>query len=177
VTVAFALSHEAGANEKKDVQHADSTLQSFLKTDPGLQRFVDSSVGYVVFPSVGKGAVGVGGAHGGGVLFENGRPAGRATLSQVTVGLQLGGQSYSQIIFFQDENTLNDFKAGNFAFQAQASAVALTAGASASLNYEHGVAVVTATKSGLMYEASIGGQKFGFHAYERQPVSGKSKSH
>jgi lipid-binding SYLF domain-containing protein len=177
VAVAFTFSQVASANENKDIKHANSTVQSFLKTDPGLKKFVDSSAGYVVFPSVGKGAVGVGGAHGGGVLFENGEPVGKASLSQVTVGLQLGGQSYSQIIFFQNQDTLNDFKAGNFAFQAQASAVALTAGASASLNYDKGVAVVTATKSGLMYEASIGGQKFGFHPYERQPVRGKSHSH
>jgi lipid-binding SYLF domain-containing protein len=152
-------------------------VQSFVKTDPGLQQFVDKSAGYVVFPSVGKGAVGVGGAHGDGVLFENGEPVGKASLSQVTVGLQLGGQSYSQVIFFENKETLNNFKSGSFAFQAQASAVALSAGASASLNYKNGVAVVTATKSGLMYEASLGGQKFGFHPYERQPVRGKSQSH
>src|SRR5205823_5108824 len=107
-----------------------------------------------------KGGIGIGGAHGTGVLFERGRPTGKVTLSQVTVGAQLGGQSYSQIIFFETAQDLSRFKSGNFAFAAQASAVALKSGASANAKYSNGVAIFTATKGGLMAEAAVGGQKF-----------------
>ncbi len=86
-------------------------------------------------------------------------------MTQVTVGLQLGGQSFSQIIFFKEQSDLDSFTAGNFEFNAQVSAVALTAGASADAGYDHGVAVFTLAKGGLMYEASVGGQKFSFEAY------------
>ena len=82
--------------------------------------------------------------------------------------VQLGGQTYSEIIFFENASTLSEFKKGNFALAAQASAVALSAGAAAAANYENGVAIFTATKTGLMYEASVGGQKFGFHPFGTQ---------
>jgi lipid-binding SYLF domain-containing protein len=119
-----------------------------------------------VFPSVGKGAIGVGGAHGSGELIVGGKAIGKCTLTQVTVGFQLGGQSYSEVIFFEQQNTIEGFKNGDFSFAAQASAVAVTAGASANAAYRNGVAVFTRAKGGLMYEASIGGQKFSFDAYK-----------
>jgi lipid-binding SYLF domain-containing protein len=86
-------------------------------------------------------------------------------MGQASVGLQLGGQTYSEIIFFENAATLSEFKKGNFALAAQASAVALSAGAAAAANYENGVAIFTATKTGLMYEASVGGQKFGYQPF------------
>jgi len=140
---------------------ARQTVALFVKTDPGLRRFFDTAAGYVVFPKVLKGAVGVGGARGGGVLFQRGNiPIGTATLTQVTVGLQLGGQDYTEIIFFENPRSLADFKDGEFALAAQVSAVALSAGAAKSAKYQDGIAVFTATNSGLMFEASVGGQKF-----------------
>jgi lipid-binding SYLF domain-containing protein len=155
----LALSGVARAADP--IAEARATKEVFLKTDPGLQKFFEQSAGYVIFPSIGKGGVGVGGAHGKGVLFARGdHPAALATLTQVTVGLQLGGQTFSEIIFFENETAFADFKGGNFSLTAQASAVALAAGASKSAKYEKGVAVFTATKSGLMFEASVGGQKF-----------------
>ncbi len=143
-----------------------NTIAAFKKADPGIQKFFNSSAGYAVFPSIGKGAIGVGGAHGNGELIVGGKAIGKCSMTQVTVGLQLGGQSYSEVIFFEQANTLDGFKKGDFAFAAQASAVALTAGASADAAYRNGVAVFTQAKGGLMYEASIGGQKFSFEAYK-----------
>jgi lipid-binding SYLF domain-containing protein len=98
-------------------------------------------------------------------VYEKGKPIGDTSLTQITIGFQLGGQAYSEIIFFKDKKTLDDFKNGNFELGAQASAVAVTAGASADANYEKGVAVFTMAKGGLMYEASVGGQKFSYDPY------------
>jgi lipid-binding SYLF domain-containing protein len=117
----------------------------------------------VVFPTIAKGGFVVGGAGGDGVLFVGGQPVGTANMGQASIGAQLGGQTYSEIIFFQNAATLNDFKKSNFTLAAQASAVALSAGAAANASYQDGVSVFTASKTGLMYEASVGGQKFTFH--------------
>jgi lipid-binding SYLF domain-containing protein len=149
---------QAGADP---VVEAQETMELYLKTDPSLKRFMDTAAGYVVFPSVAKGAAVVGGARGHGVLFQRGgTPIARATMTQVTVGLQAGGQSFSEIIFFENPKALSDFKKGEFSLAAQVSAVALSAGAARSARYQNGVAVFTATTSGLMLEASVGGQKF-----------------
>lgn len=130
--------------------------------DPSLETFFDRSAGYAVFPTVGKGAVGVGGAYGRGQLLENGVVVGYCTLTQASIGLALGGQAYTEIIFFETQAALDKFKSGNFAFAAQASAVALKSGAAANAKYDDGVAVFTMSEAGLMYEASIGGQKFSY---------------
>jgi lipid-binding SYLF domain-containing protein len=158
----LALPLAAGAG---DVQDAEATAALFRKTDPGLSRFFEHSVGWAVFPTVGKGAIGIGAAYGGGVLFQGGQAVGTCTLTQVTVGLQLGGQAYSEIIFFETAEALADFKKGSFALAAQVSAVAAAAGASADAKYQLGVAVFTVAKGGLMYEASVGGQKFSFEPF------------
>jgi lipid-binding SYLF domain-containing protein len=146
-------------------QSAD-VVQVAQKTDPGLQKFFESAAGYAVFPSVGKGAVGVGGAYGRGEVWEGGKLAGYSTLSQASIGLALGGQTYTELIFFENKAALDRFKTGRFAFAAQASAVALKSGVSANAKYTDGVAVFTMGQTGLMYEASIGGQKFSY-----QPVT------
>ncbi len=132
------------------------------KQDPGLTKFFNEAAGYAVFPSVGKGAVGVGGAYGRGELYQGGKVVGYCTLTQASIGLALGGQKYTELIFFETPAALERFKSGNFAFAAQASAVALKSGASANAKYAGGVAVFTLGETGLMYEASIGGQKFKF---------------
>lgn len=154
-----AVKKGSGENGRPDVQ---KTIDTMLVRDPDLQRFFDNAYGYAVYPTVGKGAIGIGGAHGKGEVFAKGHRIGRSSVTQLTIGLQLGGQAYSEIIFFKDKDTLEDFKNGNFELSAQASAVAITAGASKDASYDHGVAVFTMTKGGLMYEASIGGQKFSF---------------
>jgi lipid-binding SYLF domain-containing protein len=147
--------------------------------------FFGKSYGYAVFPTIGKGGIGIGGAYGKGRVYAKGNYVGDTSLTQVTVGFQLGGQAYSQIIFFEDQRAFNEFTSGNFEFGAQATAVAITAGASAAATttgssagasggkkdattttagtgYHKGMAVFTVAKGGLMYEASIGGQKFSY---------------
>jgi lipid-binding SYLF domain-containing protein len=149
----------AKAELAADVEEA---IELFKKEDPGMAELFAKSYGYAVFPTVGKGAIGVGGAYGRGEVFEQGRKIGYADLSQGTIGLQLGGQTYSEVIFFENKRSLDKFKSGEFAFSAQASAVAATKGASANADFRDGVMVFTVEKTGLMYEASIGGQKFTF---------------
>jgi len=167
VTLFAGLFGPGYARAEDPVKEAKGTIATFRSSDPDLARFFDGAAGYAVFPTVGKGAVGIGGAHGKGVLFERGKPVGKATLNQLTVGLALGGQVYSEIIFFETPKALADFREGNFALSAQASAVALTKGVSATARYERGVAVFTAAKGGLMYEASVGGQKFHFEPFRK----------
>ena len=144
-------------NLDEKAQEAKSEL---LADDADMQRFFDSAQGYVVIPTVGKAGFGIGGARGTGLLYEGGQPAAKVTLTQLTVGLQWGGQAYSEFLFFKDQEALDDFKKGNYELGAQASAVAVTVGASADANYSGGVAIFTRAKGGLMYEASVGGQKF-----------------
>ncbi len=144
----------------------DNDVQAVVRRaqfeDPGLKRFFDSAAGYAVFPAVGKAAVGVGGAFGRGELFEKGVMTGYCTLTQATVGLALGGQSYAELIFFEGTEALNRFKYRDFTFAAQASAVALKSGASANARYDDGVAVFSLAEEGLMFEASVGGQRFSY---------------
>ena len=145
--------------QNEDVRHA---IAEFQKADSGMVKLFNESYGYAIFPGVGKGAIGIGGARGKGWVFEQGKAIGRTTLTQVTIGLQLGGQAYREVIFFKDETALKDFTRGNYELSAQASAVAVTKGASADVKYNGGVAIFTMAKGGLMYEASVGGQKFSF---------------
>jgi len=136
-----------------------------LKKLKRLKPYFKEAVGYVVFPNVGKVGLGIGGARGRGEVFENHKVIGSATLTQISVGFQLGAQAFSQIIFFQNKNDLNRFTEGNFEFDASASAALITGGANASADYSNGAAVFTFSKGGLMYEASIGGQKFSYQSY------------
>ena len=145
-----------------------------LKTNEALDKFKKISAlkpyfkkanGYAVFPNIGKAGIGIGGARGKGEVFEKDEVIGSTTVTQLSIGLQLGGQAFSQIIFFKDKKDLERFTQGNFEFGASASAALITEGANASADYSDGVAVLTFSKGGLMYEASIGGQKFSFQRY------------
>lgn len=158
-----------------------NTIEIFQEAGES-SRFFDNSYGYAVFPTIGKGGFGIGGAYGKGRVYEQGTYVGDTSMAQLTVGFQLGGQAYSQIIFFEDKRAFNEFTSGNFEFGAQATAVAITAGLSAAAtttgssagasggkrdavtvgNYHKGMATFTVAKGGLMYEASIGGQKFSY---------------
>jgi len=151
--------------DKDDLEmQAESTVVTFKALDPPIKTFFESAKGYAVFPSIGKGGLVVGGAYGKGVLYENGKVAGYCDLSQGSIGFQIGGQAYSEIIFFQTQHTLSTFKAGEFAFAGQVSGVAVKAGASADASYTAGVAVFTRPIGGLMGEAAIGGQNFTYEA-------------
>ncbi|HKI68184.1 MAG TPA: YSC84-related protein [Verrucomicrobiae bacterium] len=150
-------------NDKMELK-VQEAITDILAKDDGMQHWFKTAAGYAVFPTVGKGGIGIGGAHGKGLVIAGDKVVGTTSLSQITIGLQLGGQAYSEFIFFRDKTALADFKRGNYEMDAQASAVAATAGASASADYNKGVAVFTNVKGGLMYEATIGGQKFKFTA-------------
>jgi len=163
--------------------HADSyqdTIAVFKKAGAS-GTFFSRSYAYAVFPTVGSGAIGVGGAYGKGRVYVHGVYSGDATMGQVSVGFQAGGKAYSQIIFFEDKRALDEFESGNFEFGADASAIAVTASANAGAatngassgvsvgpndattrgrNYEKGMAVFTVAKGGLMFSTSIAGQKF-----------------
>lgn len=141
-------------------EKAQEALAEFKAADAKVQSFIDKSAGYVVIPTVGKAALGIGGARGKGVLYEGGEVTAIVTLTQLSFGFQGGGQAYSEFIFFEDAATLENFKHGNFELNAQASAVAVTAGASADAAFNGGMAIFTQAKGGLMYEAAVGGQKF-----------------
>ncbi|MBX3359778.1 MAG: lipid-binding SYLF domain-containing protein [Phycisphaeraceae bacterium] len=142
--------------------NAQTALSKAKLADPSLQAFLDKAEGYAIFPTVGKGGAIVGGAYGRGEVYHKGAMIGYCDLSQATVGLQLGGQSYTELIVFQTPAALETFKRGDFAFAAQATAVALKSGAGANAKYTNGVAVFTFAEAGLMAEASIGGQSFTF---------------
>ena len=139
-------------------------LLDLKSSDAGMETFLNDSAGYAVYPRVGKGGIGIGGAHGKGLVIVNDEVVGTTSLSQLTVGFQMGGQVYAQFVFFKDETALGHFQRGNFELGAQASAVAVTAGASADADYDGGVAVFTNVSGGLMYEATVGGQKFKYEA-------------
>lgn len=141
---------------------AEESVARFKEKDPTLQQFFETAHSYAVFPNVTKGAAGIGAARGMGVVYQDDEPVGYAVLSQGTVGLQLGGQVYQELIFFQDRHALHNFKRGELEFSAQTSAVATIAGVSNDVDYESGVAIFTMSKGGLMFEASIGGQSFRF---------------
>jgi len=167
--------------------HADPFSETIgvFKKSPAVQPFLEKAYGYAVFPTIGKGGIGIGGAYGKGQVYRNGVVTGEVSLTKVTIGFQLGGQTFSEIIFFEDERAYNDFTSGAFEFDAAASAVAITAGVQAKAgtegstagasagpatgtqansSYQKGMAVFVHTKGGLMYEAAIGGQKFKFKA-------------
>lgn len=179
--VLLALSFLPAAPAFAD-EYADA-LKSFRNAGQSAE-FFKKAHGYAIFPTIGKGGVGLGAAHGSGRVYEKGKHIGDTSMTQVSVGLQLGGQAFSQIIFFEDERALREFTSGNFEFGAEASAVALTAaagaqagtggasaGASGGRNdaatvgkYYKGMATFTIAKGGLMYQAAIGGQKFSYKA-------------
>jgi lipid-binding SYLF domain-containing protein len=147
-------------------------------------KLVDSAYGYAVFPTVGKVGVGIGGAHGKGRVYKQGKPIGETAMTQVSIGAQIGGEAYSEMIFFEDERALKEFTSGNFEFGADAKATAITASAGASAKtsgssagasggkkdattaggYHKGMATFTVAKGGLMFEASVSGQKFSYKA-------------
>lgn len=143
-------------------QDVNGAMARLKTADPSMDAFLKKAHGYAIFPSVGKGGAGIGGAYGRGEVFEQGKKIGYCDLSQGTIGLQLGGQAYTELVVFENSASLEKFKRSEFAFSAQASAVALKSGAGANAKYTNGVAVFTMGEQGLMLEASVGGQSFTF---------------
>lgn len=159
----FAQSKKKVEEIRKDSKDA---IAEFIKADWQMEKRFQESYGYVVFPNVGKGGLGIGASAGNGVAYQGGGEIGMAKLSKVTVGFQAGGQAYREVIFFENEASMNRFKENKFEVAAQVSAVAATEGASADADYTDGVMVFTMQKGGLMYEATVGGQKLTFHPFE-----------
>lgn len=161
-TAAIAQSED---KKNKIIEDAKEAKQDFLEGDWQMKKFFDQAHGYVIYPNVGKGGIGIGGAAGNGVAWEQGQMIGMAKLSQVSIGFQWGGQAYREVIFFETKADMDRFKKNKVELAAQASAIAVTAGASADAKYVDGVMVYTMQKGGLMYEASVGGQKFKFNPF------------
>jgi len=171
-----------GVSSASAVLDYSNSIAVFEKS-PACQPYFKKAYGYAMFPTIGQGGFGIGAAHGDGQVYRGGKVTGYASMTQISIGFQVGGQAYSQIIFFEDKRAYDDFTRGNFEFDASASAVAITAGAQASAgttgstagasagpatgeqattSYYKGMSVFVHTKGGLMYEAAIGGQKFNF---------------
>ena len=175
LAVAATLSAPAWADAYQD------TINMFRNAQQS-SKFFNKAYGYAVFPTIGKGGIGIGGAYGTGRVFQQGKAIGETSMTQLSVGFQLGAQGYSQMIFFENAAALNRFTTGEFEFSADASAIAITAGAGAKAgtaganagasvdknrarvagSYTNGMAVFTVAKGGLMYEAVIAGQKYRF---------------
>jgi len=160
-TMAQAWKPDSGNKLELSVATAIITAK---EKDPTMEKWFDEAYGYAVFPKVGKGGIGIGGAHGKGIVIRGDSTVATTSLSQLTIGFQLGGQVYSEFIYFKDKTAFDNFARGNFEMGAQVSAVAVTLGASADANYDGGVAVFTIAEGGLMYEATVGGQKFKYKA-------------
>jgi len=157
---------KAQDDKEKMLNDSKKAKAAFLKSDPSMSALFNSSYGYVIFPNVGKAAVVVGGSGGPGVVYDKLKAIGSAKMVQVTVGAQVGGQAYREIIFFENKAAMDRFKENKLEFSGQVSAVAAKSGASANAKYREGVAVFTEEISGLMLEASIGGQKFTYEPYK-----------
>jgi lipid-binding SYLF domain-containing protein len=162
--IAYAATAQS-SKDKKIIEDCTNAKAEFIKTDPLLKNVFAAAYGYAIFPNVGKGGLGVGGASGNGMVYEKGNIVGKSKLSQLTIGFQAGGQAYRELIFFENKAALDRFRGNKFEFSAQASAVAATAGASANAKYRDGIMIYTQQKGGVMYEASVGGQKFKFDTF------------
>ena len=143
-------------------QKVQGVLLQFEQANANIKFFKKHAYGYVVFPTVTTGALAVGGGEGRGEVFKHGQLYGYAKLIQASIGAQIGGQTYSELIFFENALAFNEFEAGTTAFDARATAIAAQAGAGTAVNYQRGVLVYTMPQGGLMAQAAIGGQKFRF---------------
>ena len=149
-------------DQEELISDAKEAKSVFIENNNDLTDLFSTSAGYVIFPNVGKGAYIIGGAAGNGVVFEKGQIVGTAKLKQIDVGLQLGGQAFRQVIFFETPKELNEFKKGNFELSGNISAVVLEEGKAKSIDFTNGLAVVTMPKAGAMIEIAVGGQKFDY---------------
>lgn len=158
-----------GGSAERDLlaSRARATVSEFQQKDPTLQPILNTSYAYAVFPKIVTGAVGVGGAAGDGAVFQNGNLIGYTDLSQGSIGLQLGGQKYAELVIFKDESHFLEFSRGTLEFDARASAVAAANGAAATADYSRGVLVFSLPEGGLMFQAAIGGQKFRYEPTSR----------
>jgi lipid-binding SYLF domain-containing protein len=160
----FVPTFSQNNKDKQIIADAQTAKAAFIEADGLMSGIFESAYGYVIFPNVGKGGILIGGAAGNGAVYQGGSLIGMAKMRQLTIGFQWGGQAYREVIFFENQEAMDRFKENRVELSAQASAVAVTAGASANAKYVDGVMIFTQTKGGLMYEATVGGQKFEFRS-------------
>ena len=161
-----AMSIQAQTKKDKEIiDDSNDAKAEFIESNEGMSNHFASAYGYSIYPNVGKGAIGIGGAAGNGTAYEGGQLIGMAKLSQLSIGFQWGGQAYREVVFYENAEAMERFKENKAEFSAQVSAVAVTAGVSADAAYVDGVMVFTMQKGGLMYEAAVGGQKFKFDPF------------
>ena len=166
--VAYLLPHSIqaqGKESEKLLSESSKAKTEFIKTDPSMAALFESSYGYVIFPKIGKGGLIVGGSGGDGILYEKGKSIGLVKTGQVTVGAQIGGEAYREVIFFESQDALDRMKQSKTEFSSQISAVAVKSGVSKNAKYTDGVSVFTQDLGGLMAEATVGGQKFKYTAF------------
>ncbi|WP_198263129.1 YSC84-related protein [sulfur-oxidizing endosymbiont of Gigantopelta aegis] len=164
IVITFSFSSQAWAWDANAELKANQTLAHFKNKDKSLHNFFLQAYGYAIFPTIGKAGFVIGGAHGDGMVYKQGTITGSTTMTQVSVGWQIGAEAYSEIIFFQNKAAYERFIQGNYELSAQASAVAAKSGVAAQTAYENGIAIFTDYKGGLMAAASVGGQKFSYRA-------------
>jgi len=170
----FTCPTSVQAESVEKLQEQVTEALSMLKAkDSTFESAMNKAYGYVIFPSVGKGGFIIGGAGGEGLVYEKKKPIGKATLSQATIGAQIGGQTFIEVILFSDRIAMNNFKKGKFEMSAGISAVAASEGVADKADYENGMAVIILPKKGLMAEASIGGQKFDYTPIENSESKGE----
>ncbi|MFM6924764.1 MAG: hypothetical protein ACKOU7_04625 [Ferruginibacter sp.] len=157
--------HAQDAKQERLMDDAENAKSGFTESNEQLQQLFDHAYGYVILPNVGKGAAGIGAAAGSGIVYEQGKAIGIVKMKQLTAGLQFGGQAYREVIFFEDKATLDRFKTNEFEFAQQTSATAINAADQEDPQYNEGIIVITQKKSGLMYDASVGGQKFNYDSF------------
>ena len=165
ISILLVVFSMTGLSQDNDVDEARKAITEFKETNSDINELFNSAYGYAIFPGIGKGGLGVGGAAGKGTIFKGGAPVADCKMSQVTIGFQAGGQKYAEVIFFENVEAYERFVGNKFEFAAQVSAVALKSGVSLDAEYADGMLVFTMAIGGLMYEASIGGQKFKTEMY------------
>lgn len=166
--ICMLITYGAFSQNDKDqeiMSDADTAKMKLIEADATLSDYFDNAAGYVLFPNVGEGGFIIGGASGNGVVYENGVAVGMAGLKKIDIGLQAGGQAIIEVIFFETEADLAEFKEGNFEFSAEASAVAVESGVAVNAGYDDGVVAFALPKAGLMVDASVGGQKFSYKVF------------
>lgn len=184
--LAVLLALPFSANAGREVEDYSETINAFKESSQA-GPFFAATYGYAVFPTIGKGGLGIGASHGKGQVYQGGKVLGFTSTSDISFGAQAGGQAYSQIIFFENKESFNDFIEGNFEFGAEASAIAIKAeakaeasteatsagvaaggadgkGKQANIVYQNGMQIFTFAKGGLMYQAAIAGQKYSYDA-------------
>ena len=165
ILVSTIVNAQYSSKNKKMIADSKTAINTFIKTDDNMKKLFNDSYAYVVFPNVGKGGLGVGGAFGNGIVYQKKTVIGTAKLSQVSIGFQAGGQGYREVIFFENKSNFDDFKENKLKLSAQVSAVIAASGASVNASYANGILIFVQVKGGLMYEISVGGQTFNYEAF------------